>query len=127
MNDIPSNKTACPHGVPATYHEADLPAYRGNPLIEALPPIYSEVEARDSLKYYPVVNPTISARPPHIRAQAKAADFFTPLPIHLALYKQLDRTVQSNYRTHNLPMSEYWSGKEQAGQSPSCTVNTKDE
>src|SRR6266852_9859975 len=99
MNNTQSNENIDPFGVPATYREAELPEYCGNPLIEALSPMYSEIQARDLLKYYPVVDPAVRAKPSHIRAHAvvNAADFFTPLPIHLALYQQLDRILRSGY------------------------------
>lgn len=116
MNDIPSNETTYPHDVPATYREADLPEYCGNPLIEALSPAYSEIQARDLLKYYPVVDPAVRAKPSHIRAHAvvNAADFFTPLPIHLALHQQLDRIIRSGYLNRNPMVPGYWPGTNRA-------------
>jgi hypothetical protein len=116
MNDDPSNETTYPNGVPATYREADLPEYCGNPLIEALSPMYSEIQARDLLKYYPVVDPEVRAKPAHIRAHAvvNAADFFTPLPIHLALYQQLDRIIRSGYLNRNPMVPGYWPGTNRA-------------
>lgn len=40
MNDFFSNESTYSNGVPATYRAADLPEYCGNPLIEALSPMY---------------------------------------------------------------------------------------
>ncbi len=116
MNDTLSNESMYPNGVPATYREADLPEYCGNPLIEALSPMYSEIQARDLLKYYPVVDPAVRAKPSHIRAHAvvNAADFFTPLPIHLALYQQLDRIIRSGYANRNPMVPGYWPGTNRA-------------
>ncbi len=116
MNDFFSNESTYPNGVPATYREADLPEYCGNPLIEALSPIYSEIQARELLKYYPVVDPAIRAKPTHIRARAvvNAADFFTPLPIHLALQQQLDRILRSGYLNRNPMVPGYWPGTNRA-------------
>ena len=116
MNDFFSNESTYPNGVPAAYRAADLVEYCGNPLIEALPPIYSEIEARDLLKYYPVVDPAIRAKPTHIRAYAvmNAADFFTPLPIHLALQQQLDRILRSGYLNRNPMVPGYWPGTNRA-------------
>ncbi len=116
MNDIPSNETTYPQGVSATYREADLPEYCGNPLIEALYPMYSETQARDLLKYYPVVDPAVRAKPSHIRAHAvvNAADFFAPLPIHLALHQQLDRIIRSGYLNRNPMVPGYWPGTNRA-------------
>jgi len=116
MNDIPLNESVYPNGVPVTYREADLPEYCGNPLIEALSPMYSDIQARDLLKYYPVVDPAVRAKPSHIRAHAvvNAADFFTPLPIHLALYQQLDRIIRSGYLNRNPMVPGYWPGTNRA-------------
>ncbi len=84
---------------------------------------------RELVKYNHVVVLARRAKPTHIHAYAgvKATNFFTPLPIHLTLYKQLGCIIRSGYLTHNLLVPEYWSGKEQTGQSPRRTVNTKDE
>src|SRR6266567_3674893 len=112
MNDNLSNESMYPNGVPATYREADLPEYCGNPLIEAMSPAYSEIQARDLLKYYPVVDPATRAKPSHIRTHAviNAADFFTPLPIHLALQQQLSRAILSGYVNRNPLAPGYWPG-----------------
>ncbi len=39
MNDFFSKGSTYPNDVPAIFRAADLPQYRGNSLIEALPPI----------------------------------------------------------------------------------------
>ncbi len=110
------NEDIYPNGVVATYREAELPEYQGNPLIEALPPIYSEIEARELLKYYPEVDPAIRAKPSHIRMHAvvNAADFFAPLPIHLALQQQLSRIIMSGYLNRNPMVPGYWLGTNRA-------------
>src|SRR5438045_1869474 len=112
MDTTMSNENIYPNGVAATYHEADLPEYCGNPVIEALTPAYSEVQARDLLKYYPVVDPATRTKPSHIRAHAvvNAADFFQPLPIHLALHQQIDRMLRSGYVNRNPVAPGYWRG-----------------
>lgn len=116
MNDFFSNESTYSNGVPATYRAADLPEYCGNPLIEALSPMYSDIQARDLLKYYPLVDQAVRAKPTHIRAHAvvNAADFFTPLPIHLALYQQLDRMLRSGYANRNPMVPGYWPGTNRA-------------
>src|SRR5258708_7067243 len=116
METTMPNENIYPNGVAATYHEADLPEYCGNPLIEALTPMYSELQARDLLKYYPVVDPAIRTKPSHIRAHAvvNAADFFTPLPIHLALHQQIDRMLRSGYVNRNPVAPGYWPGTNRA-------------
>lgn len=116
MNETQSNENMYPAGVPATYREAELPEHCGNPLIEALPPMYSEIQARDLLKYYPIVDPVVRAKPSHIRSHAviNAADFFTPLPIHLSLQQQVDRMLRSGYLNRNPLAPGYWPGTNRA-------------
>jgi len=116
MNETQSNENRYPTGVQATYREAELPEHCGNPLIEALPPMYSEIQARDLLKYYPIVDPVVCTKPSHIRAHAvvNAADFFTPLPIHLSLHQQVDRMLRSGYLNRNPMVPGYWPGTNRA-------------
>jgi len=78
--------------------------------------MYSEIQARELLKYYPVVDPAIRTKPSHIRTHAvvNAADFFTPLPIHLALQQQLDRLIRSGYLNRNPMAPGYWPGTNRA-------------
>jgi hypothetical protein len=116
MNTRELNENGYQIGEVATYREGDLPEYRGNPLIEALPPIYSEVEVRELLKYYPVVDEAIRTKPTHIRMHAvvNAAEFFTPLPIHLALEQQISRLIRSGYVNRNPIVPGYWPGTNQA-------------
>ncbi|SRR5581483_1108566 len=98
MNTARSNEDMYPNGVVATCREAEPPEYCSNPLIEALPPIYSEIKARELLKYYLVMDEAICAKPSHILMHdlVNVADFFTPLPIHLALQQQLDRIIRND-------------------------------
>lgn len=104
MNKTQSNEGMYPAGVPATYLEAELLEYRDNPLIEALPPLDFEIQAQDLLKYYSIVDPVIRTKPSYIcsRSMANTAVFFTPLPIHLSLYQQVDRLIRSGYLSRNL-------------------------
>ncbi|WP_041591664.1 hypothetical protein [Thermoanaerobacter mathranii] len=54
------DKLKIPNGtvaVPAEYKEQVIPEYRGNPFIEALPPILSAEEAAERLAYYPPYHP----------------------------------------------------------------------
>jgi hypothetical protein len=111
MNKTQSNEGNYPAGIPATYGEAELLEYRGNPLIEALPFIDSEIQAQDLLKYYSLVDPVIRTKPSYIRSRlmANTAVFFTPLPIHLSLQQQIDRLLRSGYLSRNLMALGYWA------------------
>jgi hypothetical protein len=115
MDTTIPNANIYPDGVAATYHEAILPEWCDNPLIEVLPPICSAVQARGLLKYFPVY------------AIANTAGFFTPIPIHLALYQQIGRMVRSGYANRNPMVTGYGSGEELTRQSSRCASDTKDE
>ena len=97
-------------GVPARYRMAELPEYQSNPLIEALPPIFSEIEAKDLLKYAPVVDEHVRTLPMHIRMHAviNAADFFLPQPLHLDLEQRFSRLIRGGYRNRNPVLPGYW-------------------
>jgi hypothetical protein len=116
MNNRLPNESMHPEVVEARYREAELPEYCGNPLIEALPPINSEINARELLKYYPPVDPATRTKPSYIRTHAviNAADFFTPLPIHLDLEQQLSRVIRSGYLNRNPVTPGYWPGTNRA-------------
>lgn len=53
--------------VKAVYTETPVPAYADNPLIEALPPIFSELEAAGRMSVYPKFDPQHQSLPAHIR------------------------------------------------------------
>lgn len=99
-----------------TYRDGELPEYQGNPLIEALPPMYSELQALELLKHYPKADPAVRDKPSHIRMHAvvNAADFFAPLPSHLALQQQLDRVIRSGYTNRNPVVPGYWPSTNRA-------------
>jgi len=98
MDTTMPNENIHPDGVVATSHEANLPEWCGNPLIEVLPPIYSAVQTRNLLKYSPA------------HAIENTAGFFIPLPIHLALHQQIDRMIRSGYANRNPMVAEHWRG-----------------
>ena len=69
----------------ASYGDPIIPGYRGNPLIEALPPIWSSDEVARCLMRYPEYDETQRAWPSELRFHLirNAVNFFEPLPIHL--------------------------------------------
>jgi len=109
MNDFFTNESTYPNGVAATYREADLPEYCGNPLIEALPPLVLR-DSREGLIEILSRGGSSNMREtlayPH--AVVNAADFFTPLPIYLALQQQVDRMLRSGYLNRNPLAPGYW-------------------
>ncbi|HUW65273.1 MAG TPA: ATP-binding protein [Spirochaetia bacterium] len=89
--------------VDADYRSQAIPAYRGNPLIEALPAIWTEDEVTDLLTYYPVYDEQDRLTPAHLRLHLlqSTLQFFEPLPIHLELEQRFSRMIRTGYLARN--------------------------
>lgn len=88
----------------AVYCDPLLPEYQGNPLIEALPPVFSEREALEHTLQLPKLNPEERQLPGHIRAHAICRlfnSFFQPLPIHIELEKKISVLIRQGYLGRN--------------------------
>ncbi|HEY9694166.1 MAG TPA: ATP-binding protein [Oculatellaceae cyanobacterium] len=89
--------------VPADYRDPQLSIYRKNPLIEALPPIYSEEQAAMFLADYPEYEDEDRQLPNHLRLHLvqNIQQFVEPLPIHLDLEQRFSRMIRAGYRSRN--------------------------
>lgn len=89
--------------IQAKYRSTGLPNYRGNPLIEALPPINSREKVIEKLQK--IYTPT--ARNNHFSVEKRMhlvmdlLRFFQPLPIHLTLETRFSRMIRDGYLTRN--------------------------
>ncbi len=101
----------CNQAVIASYREQEVPAYRGNPLIEALPAILSEDEAMDALGCYPLHREEDRQAPAHIRYHMiqTALSFFAPLPVHIDLEQRFSRLLRGGYVARNPVRPGYWN------------------
>ncbi len=99
------------HAVIASYREQEVAAYRGNPLIEALPAILSEHEAMVALSCYPPHREDDRQAPAHIRYHMvqSALRFFAPLPVHINLEQRISRLLRGGYEARNPMHPGYWS------------------
>lgn len=90
-------------GVKAVYRDAELACYRGNPLIEALPPIYNEKQVVRLLQYTPGYEESYRELPLEYRLHliADAVRFFQPLSMHLRLEQCFSRMIRSGYVGRN--------------------------
>lgn len=88
---------------PAKYVEQELEEYRGNPFIEALPPILSPEEASAALKFYPPYNESEKNLPTYIRyhAIARVNKFFLPFLQHVELEKRFSYLIRQGYISRN--------------------------
>ncbi|NHN31617.1 ATP-binding protein [Paenibacillus agricola] len=95
--------------VKAMYIQQEIEGYKGNPFIEALPPIFEE-------EY---VAKAIAKRPAHTDEQRKLgkqtrlhlvqqiSDYVEVLPIHLTLEQRLSRLIRHGYKARNPFTTEY--------------------
>lgn len=83
----------------ANYIEQRIPQYRGNPLIEALPPSLDDDALLGALFAMPEFSPEQQSWPLHERMQmlAQLANFMIPLPRHLHLAHSLDALIRQGY------------------------------
>ncbi len=97
--------------ITAEYHSIAAPAaYAGNPLIEALPNIFSEDYAMEELRYIPDVATALElALPPHERIHCVSAieDLVIPLPVAFDVEAALSVLIRRGYAARN-PFNREW-------------------
>jgi hypothetical protein len=103
-NSFPLFTISRGQAVEAKYIDPLLDDYRGNPLIEALPPIMNEGEAVRQLASKPNYQPSERNLPVHLRmhcVQRIGRDFFQPLSRHVELEQKLSRLIRDGYVGRN--------------------------
>lgn len=96
----------------AVYNESPLEEYANNPLISALPPIYSAQEAVSLLRNTPKFSEEEKYLDGHIRVHAIARllhSFFQPLKHHLQLEQKLSLIVRQGYVGRNPSTGDFYS------------------
>jgi hypothetical protein len=93
----------------AKYHEQELIDFKGNPLIEALPPILSPEEAFEKLSYEPEYDEKERGLSDHLRYHAliRLTRFFQPVMKHLDLEQRFSRLLRHGYVGRNPLTPEY--------------------
>lgn len=101
----------------ATYREQQVPAYVGNPLIEALPTIWSDEEVGVLLDEN---NPSYSSAErlvdAHVRfhlLETALLQFFVTLPAHLDLQRRMSTLIRKGYLARNPASWGWWPGMEE--------------
>lgn len=89
--------------VEATYINAELPKFEGNPLILALPPTNDHITATERMQRLPSYEPEMRKLPPHLRAHMcmDVLHFFQPLSIHLRLEMMISLMIRDGYLNRN--------------------------
>lgn len=94
----------------AIYRQPEIPEYYDNPMIEALPPIWSEDEATEEISHYPPFYESMRNSPNHIRHHLiqNSLRFFSPLDIHIDLERRFSCLIRVGYRDRNPFTTEFW-------------------
>ncbi|MBN3950469.1 MAG: ATP-binding protein [Nostoc sp. NMS7] len=94
----------------AIYSDPEVPKYRGNPLIEALPKILTKLEAAKSLAKFPHYSEDMRNQPTHLRFHyiQDTLEFFTPLGIHIDLEQRISRIIRLGYQARNPISPGFW-------------------
>jgi hypothetical protein len=96
--------------VEAVYREQEVPEYRGNPLIEALPPIWTEQQVIDQLMHFPRHSDKQRALADHIRLQLieNVREFFLPQGRHLEIETKISCMLRRGLMMRNPMNWEHW-------------------
>jgi hypothetical protein len=84
----------------ATYREQEIPKYRGNRWIEALPPILERAEAVDRMQKLVRVEAAERAAPAQVRlhmVEGIASSFLQPLDAHVGLFSNVSMLLRGGY------------------------------
>lgn len=94
----------------ASYLDSQIPKYRGNPLIEALPPIWNQDETAQLLADYPEYDAEHRNMPAHLRLHLiqNALQVFVPLPVHFDLEQRFSRMIRLGYVARNPALQGFW-------------------
>jgi hypothetical protein len=96
--------------VKASYRHPEIPEYYDNPMIESLPPIWSEDEATEEISFYPPYHEAMRNSPDHIRHHLiqNSLRFFSPLDIHIDLERRFSCLMRVGYTDRNPFKGEFW-------------------
>lgn len=86
----------------------DSPIFPGNPFIEALPPMLSELEFVEKTSYSPVYHPDFRRASPMLRREmlTQIKSVFQPIPFTVDLYVQFYCAMISAYSTRGMGTCE---------------------
>lgn len=106
---VNQNKVWIPNGTEAVfadYSNQDVEEYRGNPFIEALPPIFSKEQAIDKLAHYPTFDRAERNLESHIRLHLiqRLFQYYQPTFHTLDLESRVSRMIRMGY-VHRNPLT----------------------
>jgi hypothetical protein len=94
----------------AVLREQEIPEYCGNPLIEALPPIWTRAEVTEKLAHFPPYSEEQRRAPSHLRLHLieNVREFFIPQGIHLEIEIRVSCMLRRGYRQRNPLAPGHW-------------------
>ncbi len=95
----------------AVYRQQHIPEYQGNPLIEALPDIWTREEVEELLTYFPHFSKAMREWSAHERLHLldNAREFFLPQAIHLDLEVRISCMLRRGLVGRNPLAWGYWN------------------
>lgn len=87
----------------ANYTNQEIEEYKGNPLIEALPPIFSLSEAYEKMQFEPLYHGEERMLSEELRYHMlfRLQQFFQPVAQHLDLERRISRLIRTGYIARN--------------------------
>jgi hypothetical protein len=118
--------------IEAKYTDSPVAEYRGNPLIEAMPPILSEDEAAERIGMFPPLPESERDLPREVRLHTinRLTHLVQPLPIHLELESAVSSILRGGYVGRNPMEGGTWrhlhalSAQRQASPTFNSTAST---
>jgi hypothetical protein len=109
----------------AAYLKQEIAAYRGNPFIEALPPIKTEDQAIDALGRFPVYDAAERKMPAHLRLHAiqNSLQTYVVLPVHIDLEQRSSRMIRAGYQNRNPAAPGHWRSLNEKCKNLDCSTS----
>ncbi|MCM3341601.1 ATP-binding protein [Paenibacillus sp. MER TA 81-3] len=87
----------------ASYSDQEIPDYRNNPFIEALPPIFEEEDVAVQIRKYPDYDERKrkSGKQTRLHLVQQISDYVEPLPSHFLVEQRLSRLIRHGYKARN--------------------------
>lgn len=87
----------------ANYSDQDIPDYRDNPFIEALPTIFEDEDVASLIRKYPDYDERQRelGRKTRLHLVQQISDYVEPLPSHFLVEQRLSRLIRHGYKARN--------------------------
>jgi hypothetical protein len=95
--------------IEASYKHAEIEHYKGNPLIETLPPLADEISVLRAFGRFPAITPSEKRLRPTLRMASvgRLRSYLEPLPRHGELFSEIGWIVREGYAHRNPADEDY--------------------